>query len=100
MNVIRRLAGSCRPWRGKVFRRRPGGRLRLVAVLGLAVLTAAAAGSCTRDESRVLANGRTKVRIGYIGITCEAPLFTAMEKGFFEEEGLDVEMVRCEWASL
>jgi NitT/TauT family transport system substrate-binding protein len=40
----------------------------------------------------------TKVRVGYIGLTCEAPIFTAVEKGFFKEEGLDVELVRCKWA--
>jgi NitT/TauT family transport system substrate-binding protein len=39
-----------------------------------------------------------KVRIGYIGLTCEAPIFTAVEKGFFKEEGLDVELVKCEWS--
>ena len=32
-----------------------------------------------------------KVRVGYIGLTCEAPIFTAVEKGFFKEEGLEVE---------
>src|SRR2546430_4490027 len=40
-----------------------------------------------------------KVRVGYIGITCEAPIFTAVEKGFFKEEGLDVSLVKCEWAN-
>lgn len=40
-----------------------------------------------------------KIRVGYIGITCEAPIFTAVEKGFFKEEGLEVEMVKCDWAS-
>jgi NitT/TauT family transport system substrate-binding protein len=40
-----------------------------------------------------------KVRVGYIGLTCEAPIFTAMEKGFFKEEGLDVSLVKCEWAN-
>ena len=43
--------------------------------------------------------GPTKIRVGYIGITCEAPIFTAVEKGFFKEENLDVELVKCEWAS-
>lgn len=57
------------------------------------------AAGCGREESRVLPSGLTKVRVGYIGLTCEAPLFTALEKGFFREEGLDVEMVRCEWAT-
>src|ERR1051325_3665411 len=40
-----------------------------------------------------------KIRVGYIGLTCEAPIFSAVEKGFFKEEGLDVELVRCEWAT-
>src|SRR5438067_7771280 len=40
-----------------------------------------------------------KIRVGYIGLTCEAPIFTAVEKGFFKEEGLEVEMVKCEWAN-
>src|SRR4051812_11363167 len=40
-----------------------------------------------------------KIRVGYIGLTCEAPIFTAVEKGFFKEEGLDVELVRCQWAT-
>jgi NitT/TauT family transport system substrate-binding protein len=39
-----------------------------------------------------------KVRVGYIGITCEAPIFCAVENGFFKEEGLDVELVKCEWS--
>ena len=37
--------------------------------------------------------------MGYIGLTCEAPIFTAVEKGFFKEEGLAVELVKCEWAN-
>ncbi|MDB6054835.1 MAG: cmpC [Verrucomicrobiales bacterium] len=40
-----------------------------------------------------------KIRVGYIGITCEAPIFTAVEKGFFKDEGLEVELVKCEWAN-
>ncbi len=38
-----------------------------------------------------------KVRVGYVGLTCEAPIFTAVEKGFFKEEGLDIELVKCDW---
>src|SRR5688572_30525994 len=41
----------------------------------------------------------SKIRVGYIGLTCEAPIFTAVEKGFFKEEGLDVSLVKCEWAN-
>src|SRR5262245_61141992 len=59
---------------------------------------------CDRAEAKSSsgttgANGLTKVRVGYIGLTCEAPIFTAVEKGFFKEEGLDVELVRCQWAT-
>ena len=39
-----------------------------------------------------------KIRVGFIGLTCEAPIFMAVENGYFKEEGLDVELVRCEWS--
>lgn len=42
--------------------------------------------------------GPMKIRVGYIGLTCEAPIFSAVEKGFFKEENLDVELVKCEWS--
>lgn len=35
-----------------------------------------------------------KINIGYFGNTCEAPIFAAYEKGFFEEEGLDPQMIK------
>src|SRR3954471_754916 len=57
--------------------------------------------SCDRAESSLKPDpttGLTKIRVGYIGLTCEAPIFSAVEKGFFKEEGLDVELVRCQWA--
>jgi NitT/TauT family transport system substrate-binding protein len=65
----------------------------MVALLGALLLT-----SCKKNES-ISAADANKVRVGYIGITCEAPIFTAVEKGFFKEEGLDVELVKCEWAN-
>ncbi|MDQ3116083.1 MAG: ABC transporter substrate-binding protein [Verrucomicrobiota bacterium] len=40
-----------------------------------------------------------KVKIGYIGLTCEAPIYTAFEKGYFKEEGLEPELVKCSWAA-
>src|SRR6266404_2881094 len=51
------------------------------------------------DTAKSADNGPMKVRVGYIGLTCEAPIFTAVEKGFFREEGLDVALVKCEWAN-
>ena len=66
----------------------------------LCTLLILATGSCDRKKTMGTGpNGLPLVRIGYIGLTCEAPLFTAYEKGFFKEEGLDIEFVRCEWAT-
>src|SRR5881628_1139249 len=65
----------------------------------LAVLVAIAAViviGCGRTDSGSAA-GSNKVRVGYIGLTCEAPIFTAVEKGFFKEEGLEVSLVKCDW---
>ena len=60
-----------------------------------------ATAGCEREPATAgtTPDGLTKVRVGYIGLTCEAPIFTAVEKGFFREEGLEVELVRCQWAS-
>jgi NitT/TauT family transport system substrate-binding protein len=55
---------------------------------------------CNKPEtgSPVPGGNPTKIRVGYIGITCEAPIFCAVENGFFKDEGLDVELVKCEWS--
>lgn len=54
---------------------------------------------CNQNSTTTSGGESMKVRVGYIGLTCEAPIFTAVEKGFFKEEGLDVELVRCQWAT-
>lgn len=53
---------------------------------------------CKKEQPAALANSN-KVRVGYIGLTCEAPIFMGVERGFFKEEGLDVELVKCSWAT-
>jgi NitT/TauT family transport system substrate-binding protein len=53
---------------------------------------------CKKDRTVVPGTASNKIRVGYIGITCEAPIFVAVEKGFFKEEGLEVELVKCQWA--
>src|SRR5712672_1405497 len=64
-------------------------------VLILAALTFS---DCNKSStSRPAASN--KVRVGYIGLTCEAPIFAAVEKGFFREEGLEPELVKCNWAT-
>lgn len=52
---------------------------------------------CHKSEQKAETADSMKVRVGYIGITCEAPIFSAVEKGFFKEEGLDVTLVKCDW---
>ena len=66
--------------------------------------TAVAIGSlllagCSRKNAGSSTAESNKIRVGYIGLTCEAPIFSAVEKGFFKEEGLDVSLVKCEWAN-
>src|SRR2546422_8102863 len=69
-------------------------RSKVVWMIGFGLFIA----GCNKEQSSTSANSN-KVRVGYIGITCEAPIFTAVEKGFFKEEGLEVSLVKCEWAN-
>src|SRR6266566_3023081 len=48
---------------------------------------------------RLLLEKKKKVRVGYIGLTCEAPIYAAYEKGFFKEEELEPELVKCNWST-
>jgi NitT/TauT family transport system substrate-binding protein len=65
-------------------------------ILSVALSTLFLAG-CKKTASDSASSN--KIRVGYIGITCEAPIFSAVEKGFFKEEGLEVSMVKCDWAN-
>ena len=71
----------------------PGGSYNLVAVMTCLALLA-----CGRNNPQISTNSN-QIRVGYVGITCEAPIFSAVENGFFKEEGLDVSLVKCEWAN-
>ncbi|WP_165220736.1 ABC transporter substrate-binding protein [Aquisphaera insulae] len=63
-------------------------------------------GGCGREASSPVppgpgqVAGNDKVRIGYLGLTCEAAMVAAFENGFFREEALDVEFVKTDWDSL
>jgi NitT/TauT family transport system substrate-binding protein len=70
--------------------------MRTHSLLAVAVM-AAGIGLVTGCSRQPTAAESNKVRIGYIGLTCEAPIFTAVEKGFFKEEGLDISLVKCDW---
>jgi NitT/TauT family transport system substrate-binding protein len=62
----------------------------LVVSAGLTALLLAGSNHGVTAESN-------KVRVGYIGLTCEASIFSALENGYFKEEGLDVELIKCDW---
>src|SRR5438270_11942014 len=63
-----------------------------------AALTVLRLAGCRKNSASSAAHSN-KVRVGYIGLTCEAPIYTAYEKGFFKEEGLEPELVKCNWAT-
>ncbi len=65
----------------------------LAAVLaGCCALLPTGCGREVRDPS--------KLKVAYLGLTCEAPIFVAQEQGMFREEGLEVELVRTDWDGL
>lgn len=69
--------------------------MKRITLTVMALAAGLLSGSCNRENTSASSN---KIRVGYIGITCEAPIFSAVENGFFKEEGLEVEMVKCEWS--
>ncbi len=62
----------------------------IAAALAALVLTGCSKKQTAGQESN-------KVRVGYIGLTCEASIFSAVENGYFKDEGLDVELIKCDW---
>jgi NitT/TauT family transport system substrate-binding protein len=68
-------------------------RILVVVVAASALLLS----GCKKSSSAKIVNSK-HVRVGFIGLTCEAPIFTAYEKGFFKDEGLEPELVKCSWA--
>ena len=76
---------------------------KLIVVLAAGVLLLT---GCNRKPENAAApssngggNGLVKIRVGYIGLTCEAPIYMAVEKGFFKEEGLDPVLIKCDWSN-
>src|SRR5437773_7826387 len=68
---------------------------KLITAVTLSVLIMA---GCNKNRGSTPRLSNT-VRVGYVGITCEAPIFSAVENGFIKEEWLDVKLLKCEWAN-
>jgi NitT/TauT family transport system substrate-binding protein len=74
-------------------------RWRLCVVLGLLVLVGSLAVGCGGDDDEPSGGGSssaaetTKVRVGMLPISNAAPLYLGIKKGFFKEEGLELEPV-------
>jgi NitT/TauT family transport system substrate-binding protein len=68
-------------------------RILVVVVAASALLLS----GCKKNSAGKIVNSK-HVRIGFIGLTCEAPIYTAYEKGYFKDEGLEPELVKCSWA--
>src|SRR5947209_9346708 len=73
--------------------------LRGLLFLG-AVCSVFLAAGCAGKPDGADAGGPTRLKVAYLGLTCEAPIFVAQERGFFKDEGLDVELVRTDWDGL
>ncbi len=69
--------------------------MNLNKVIIAAACTALLFAGCSKKETTKTES--KKVRVGYIGLTCEASIFSAVENGYFKEEGLDVELIKCDW---
>ena len=74
-------------------------RKRVVAVFAAAavMISALVIAGCGQQKA---AKGPIPIKIGYSPAVCNASLFVAYEKGFFEEEGLAPEMVQVDAAHI
>ena len=63
----------------------------LFVFVGVIVLTAVLLTDCSKKSG---GGENVVLKAGYYGVLCEAPLHIAYEKGFFKDEGVDVELVK------
>jgi NitT/TauT family transport system substrate-binding protein len=74
----------------------------IVVNVGLIATFSALLGAigCSKSGEDESAESPRKIRVCYIGLTCEPPIYAAYELGFFKDEGLDVELVKSDWDSM
>lgn len=67
-------------------------RLATLVLAGLTLLAAGCGGQQSAEKTATAV--KVPIKVGYTGSLCEAPLHIAIEKGFFEKEGLQVEAIK------
>jgi NitT/TauT family transport system substrate-binding protein len=71
--------------------------LVLLAAAGFALLPT---GCGSKQDGQDSGGDPGRIKIAFLGLTCEAPIFVAQEKGLFAEQGVDVQIVRTDWDGL
>jgi NitT/TauT family transport system substrate-binding protein len=72
-------------------------KLRMAAACGFSLVLFIGCIRAADDSTAAISTPApelTKIKVGCIGITCEAPLYVAIENGYFKEEGLDVSLTK------
>ncbi|WP_422926168.1 ABC transporter substrate-binding protein [Singulisphaera sp. PoT] len=82
---------------------RPLARLTFLGTCSLAASLAffvAGCGESKQAETKAEGAASPRLKIAYLGLTCEAAMFVAQEKGFYKDEGIEVEFVKTDWDGL
>ena len=72
---------------------------RLLAALTILTCFLCNGGCSRKAQTPAGPPGLATIQVGYIGLSCEAPLFVARDKGFFKDEGLDPQFTKYDWAT-
>ena len=74
--------------------------LLLLAAAGVALLPIGCGNSQKTDNPGGPEGDPGTIKVAFLGLTCEAPIFVAHEKGMFTEQGINVEIVKTDWDGL
>ena len=70
------------------------------AVALAAVAVGLLCSGCGRGKNDATGGDPGTVKVAYLGLTCEAPIYVAVEKGMFAEQGVNVEIIKTDWDGL
>jgi NitT/TauT family transport system substrate-binding protein len=74
---------------------------KILARIAIILAVVIGGSACSKKDAQqpAASAGLTKIKVGYVGLSCEAGLFVAQNRGFFKEEGLDAEFTKYDWAT-